>query len=57
VRTTDKTCATEVVFPELGVRKQLPLNQPVVVDIPTDSARTLNFQCGMAMYKGMLVVK
>jgi len=57
VRTTDKTCATEVVFPELGVRKQLPLNQPVAVDIPTDSARTLNFQCGMAMYKGMLVVK
>jgi plastocyanin domain-containing protein len=57
VRTTDKTCATEVVFPELGVRKDLPLNQPVAVDIPTDSARTLTFQCGMAMYKGMLVVK
>jgi hypothetical protein len=57
VRTTDKTCATEVVFPELGVRKELPLNQPVAVDIPADSARTLTFQCGMAMYKGMLVVK
>jgi plastocyanin domain-containing protein len=57
VRTTDKTCATEVVFPELGVKKDLPLNQPVAVDVPTDSARTLTFQCGMAMYKGMLVVK
>jgi hypothetical protein len=57
VRTTDKTCATEVVFPELGVTKPLPLNETVPVDVPTDSARTLSFQCGMAMYKGALVVR
>jgi plastocyanin domain-containing protein len=57
VRTSDKTCATEVVFPDLGIRKDLPLDQPVAVDVPTDSPRTRTFQCGMAMYKGMLVVK
>ncbi len=57
MRTSDKTCATEVVFPDLAIKKDLPLNQPVAVDVPTDSARTLTFQCGMAMYKGMLVVK
>jgi plastocyanin domain-containing protein len=56
VRTTEKTCATEVVFPELNVERKLPMNQVVSVEVPTDTARTLTFQCGMAMYKGALVV-
>jgi len=57
VRTTDDTCATEVVFPDLNVKKDLPLNTPVTVDVPTDVARSYTFQCGMAMYKGAMVVK
>jgi plastocyanin domain-containing protein len=57
VRTTDQTCATEVVFPDLDVKKALPLNQPVTVNVPSDTARTLTFQCGMGMYKGALLVK
>jgi plastocyanin domain-containing protein len=56
-RTSDKTCATEVVFPELHINKPLPLNEAVAIDVPTDNARTLTFQCGMGMFKGALVVK
>jgi plastocyanin domain-containing protein len=57
VRTTDKTCATEVVFPDLKVEQPLPLNQPVSVEVPSDTPRTLTFQCGMGMFKGALLVK
>jgi plastocyanin domain-containing protein len=56
VRTSDKTCATEVVFPDLNLEKKLPLNEVVSVDLPTDAPKTLTFQCGMAMYKGAVVV-
>ncbi len=57
LRTTDQTCATEVVFPELDIKKPLPLNQAVAIDVPSDAPRSLTFQCGMGMYKGALLVK
>src|SRR5262252_4794569 len=56
-RTTDKTCATEVVFPELKLKKDLPLKTPVSIDVPTEQARTLAFQCGMGMYKSAVVIQ
>ncbi len=55
-RTTDSTCAKKVVFPDLKVEKPLPLNEAVEIKIPTDSARTLAFQCGMGMYKSAVVI-
>jgi plastocyanin domain-containing protein len=55
-RTTDDTCATEVVFPQLDIKKELPKGKAVSITIPTDKEQTLTFQCGMGMYKSSVVV-
>lgn len=56
-RTNEPTCADEVVFPDLKIRKKLPANATTVVELPPQQARTLNFACGMDMMKGAIVVQ
>lgn len=56
-RTSDATCATSVAFPELGVEKKLPLNTDVTVELPPATKGELTFQCGMGMYRGMVVAR
>ena len=50
-------CAREVVFPSLGIRKELPPGQTVVVDITPPTSGPLAFECGMKMLKGQLIVR
>ena len=55
-RTSDDTCATEVVFPQLNIKKDLPKGTPVTITVPTDTEQTLTFQCGMGMYKSKVLI-
>ncbi len=55
-RTTDQTCATDVVVPAYGIRKPLPLKQPVTVEFVPKKG-SAGFVCGMNMLKGTLVVR
>ena len=57
IRTSQNTCATEVVFPEIDVKQDLPLATVVPIEVPTGDARTLTFQCGMGMYKSKVVIQ
>jgi RND family efflux transporter MFP subunit len=57
VRTTDKTCGTEVVFPSLNVKRALPLNEPVVIEFTPAKSGEIAFACGMNMLHGTIVVR
>jgi cobalt-zinc-cadmium efflux system membrane fusion protein len=57
VRTTDQTCATEVAVPSLKIKRPLPLNKPVDIEFTPAKAGTVDFACGMDMFKGVLVVE
>jgi RND family efflux transporter MFP subunit len=57
VRVTDKTCATEIVFPALNIKRALPLNEPVAIEFTPDKTGDIAFTCGMNMLKGAVVVQ
>ena len=54
-RTSEQTCATEVNFPAMEIRRPLPLHQPVTIDLPAHEAGEVVFACGMDMLKGVAV--
>ncbi len=56
-RTSDKTCATTVVFASLKIRRELPLNVPVTIDFTPGQAGEIAFACGTDMLKGSIVVQ
>jgi membrane fusion protein, heavy metal efflux system len=57
VRTSDVTCATEVVIPAFNIKRALPLNQPVTVEFTPQKTGDVEFTCGMQMFKGTVVVQ
>ena len=57
VRTTDKTCGTEVLFPSLNIKRALPLNEPVVIEFTPAKTGEIAFACGMNMLHGTVVVR
>ncbi len=50
-------CSEEVVFPELGIRRQLPAFETTAVDIPPPEAGSYGFSCAMDMMHGRLEVR
>jgi RND family efflux transporter MFP subunit len=57
VRTTDKTCGTEVAFPTLNIKRALPLNEPVVIEFTPAKSGEIAFACGMHMLHGTVVTR
>ena len=56
-RTTDRTCAKEIVFRSLDISKELPLDQPVEIVITPEKAEDIHFSCGMDMFESVLHVE
>lgn len=55
-RKTKSECLSEVVFPTLNIKKELPVDQTVEIAVKADKEGTIPFQCGMAMVKGKIEV-
>ena len=55
-RTVEETCAKEVVFPALGIRRALPLGEPVTIALPPATGEVA-FTCGERMFKGSVVIQ
>lgn len=56
-RTTEKTCATDIVLKEFGISKPLPLNKSVEVSFVPKKAGKVHFACAMDMVSGDLTVE
>ncbi|MEI6915382.1 MAG: cupredoxin domain-containing protein [Armatimonadota bacterium] len=56
-RVTDKGCGTQVVIPDYSIKKDLPVNKPVIVKFTPAKTGTVTMTCGMGMLRGKIVVK
>ena len=56
-RTTDHTCAKEIVIKDQGIAKDLPLNEPVEVRFTPSHKGDLRFACAMDMIAGTIHVQ
>lgn len=57
IRTDPTDCLSEVVLGDFKIRKTLPLNQKITVEITPQQIGEYNFTCGMNMYHGKIIVK
>jgi plastocyanin domain-containing protein len=57
-RETDQTCAKSITVPKLKIKKDLPLNEPVLVEVgKLKKGQELAFACGMNMMTGVIVAQ
>ena len=56
-RRTERTCATEIVMKDFGVKEALPLDKAVTVSVTPKKAGNYRYACGMDMIAGVLKVE
>jgi plastocyanin domain-containing protein len=56
-RVDAQNCGRVVRFPDLGIERELPPGQIVVIEATPQKSGVLAFSCGMNMMKGELLVQ
>lgn len=56
IRKDPNTCLEEVVIGDFKIRKTLPLNQKVTVELTPQAVGEFKFSCGMNMFHGKIIV-
>ena len=57
IRKDPTACLEEVMFGDFKIRKNLPLNQKVVVELTPQKSGEFTYTCSMNMYHGKIIVK
>jgi len=56
-RTTDETCAKEIVIADEHIQRELPLNQEIRIAFTPEKQGEIRYACGMGMVAGTLKVE
>lgn len=57
IRKDSNSCLEEVVMPDFNVRRHLPLNEKVIIEIVPQKAGVFVYSCGMNMFHGKIIVE
>ena len=57
IRKDENSCLEEVILSDFKIKKYLPLNKKITIQITPRETGTLNFSCGMNMFHGKIIVK
>ena len=57
IRKDPSPCAETVIFPDLEISEELPLNKAFEISLPKMKKGKYVFHCQMQMYKGYLIVE
>jgi plastocyanin domain-containing protein len=57
LRKVEATCGTELLIPDYQIKRDLPFNEPVVVEFTPNKRGESEFTCGMKMLRGKIVVR
>jgi len=56
-RQEDSECSRYVVFSDFNIRKELPENETITIELKPLKAGKYSFTCDMGMYQGTLIVE
>lgn len=51
------SCLEEVVIPDFKIKRFLPLNEKVAIELTPKRVGEFGYSCGMGMYHGKIIVK
>ena len=57
LRRDPSSCLEEVVLSEFKIRKFLPLNKKVTIEVTPKKSGEFRFECGMNMFHGKIIVQ
>lgn len=56
-RKDSNSCLEEVVLADFKIKKALPMNEKVIVEITPDKKGEFDFSCAMGMFHGKLIIR